>query len=537
MFKLAHNGKILMDITQVAPPSESFVVDALQQSPFAQCEVDYDSIRTFFKGEQTEKILAVAIKKDAIFDVNVCEDNMQAVGTITTAYGGTPITFEIVKRALIDAGVTRGFKKVFVEKLLKKQFLAEPGEQVSEVLALGMLPVNGDPAKLEIHVCTLKQRLKQPKLLEDGSVDMRDFGALASVAKDTVLATKIPATLGKHGYNVLGDSLTAKPGDSFELTAGDGASVSQNDPNKLVATISGCPSEINNGMRVDDIFVIDEVNVKSGHITFDGSVVVSKNVSPGMKIHSKGDVTVLGSVESAEIHAKGDIEIKQAAIGHQTNKNNQSTLSCQLVAKGNIELSHGQYAHLDAVNITIHKQSNHCNLKAVNTISVGMGDKPNGKLIGGEVIDAQQVIAGEIGTSSGAKMNISLAQNGVTLTRKTDECLKNLTQVDEQITTLQQAVEKAEQLKDLEKKKMFMQKIAATQKHYCQQAEELEQQLSDLDNHLHGLLGNTQLLANKTLHSGVEIKIFDRTFKTQRQYPPCNAKLENNELKIDFNNK
>ncbi|TMP80023.1 DUF342 domain-containing protein [Pseudoalteromonas phenolica] len=535
MFKLAHNGKVLMDITEASPESEGFILNALKQSAFSQCEIDHDSIKAFFKGDKTEKILAVAIKRDATFEVSVCEDKMQAVGSITVAQGGTAISFESAKKMLIDAGVTRGYKKVYLETLLKKQHLAQPGEKISEPLAIGMLPINGDPATLKLHVCTLKQRLKQPKLLEDGSVDMRDFGKLSSVAAGTVLATKMPATAGQEGFNVLGDTLPAKHGDTFELTAGDGTEISQNDPMQLVATTSGCPSEINNGMRVDDVFVIEEVSVKSGHIEFDGSVVVSKNVEPGMKIISKGDVTVLGSVESAEIHADGYIEIKQAAIGHLDHKTTEHSLTCKLIAKGDIEVAYGQYAYLEGHNITFNKQSNHCDLKAFDKITIGIGDKPNGKLIGGEILDAQQVIAGEIGTPSGAKMNIFLAQNGIAITKQTDECVKNLAQVDEQITTLQQAVEKAQQLRDQEKKKVLMQKISATQKHYRQQAKDIEKQLSDLDHHLHDIVDSAQLIANKTLNSGVEIRIFDRVYKTQRTYPRCVAKLEDNQLKIDFN--
>lgn len=534
MFKLAHNGKILMDIAQAAPPSEGFILDALKQSQFAQCEVDHDSIKAYFKGDQTEKILAVAMKRDAVFNVEICEDKMQAIGTISVAYGGKAITLDEAKKELVAAGVTRGYKNAYLESLLKKQHLAQPGEEVSEVLAQGKWPTNGEPAALKLHVCTLKQRLKQPKLREDGSVDMRDFGALASVKKGTLLASQVPATNGTDGYNVLGETLPAKPGESFQLTPGEGTEISSSNPLDLIAAISGCPSEINNGLRVDDIFVIDEVSVKTGHIKFDGSVVVSRNVAPGMKIIAKGDVTVLGSVESAEIQTEGNIEVKQAVIGHLDHQHNDEYLTCKLIASGNIEISHGQYAYLEANNITVRKQSNHCDLKAFDTITIGDGDKPNGKLIGGEIIDAQKVIAGEIGTSSGTKMNIFLARSGMVLTAKTDECVKELSTVEEQLNTLQQAVEKADNFKDAEKKKAIMQKILATQQHYCQQAEQLEKQLSELDHHLHDLLDNTQLTVNRALNSDVEIHIFDRVYKTQRQYPPCTAKLKDNEVKIEF---
>lgn len=534
MFKLAHNGKILMDLSQTKPPSPTFIVEALQHSKFARCKIDNDSIETFFKGEQTELTLAVAVQIHATFNVIISEDKMQALGTLVTAHGGNPITLEAAKKALMQAGVTRGYKQAFLEKLLEQQKAAPPGTQISEPLALGKSPKNGDPSVLKVHVCTLKERLKQPKLREDGTVDMRDFGALASVSAGTILATQVPATSGKDGYNVVGDTLTAKPGDSFQLNPGEGTQISSSNPLELVSTIAGCPSETNNGMRVDDIFTINEVSVKSGHIDFNGSVVVSQNVCPGMKINAKGDVTVLGSVESAEITSGGNIEVKQAVIGHADHQHNDEGVTCHLVAKGDIEISHGQYAYLEGQNLLIHKQSNHCQLKAFDKITVGSGDKPAGKLLGGEVLDAQRVVAGEFGNASGVKMSIYLARSGMEMAAQNDECLKALSKVDSQIDKLQQAVEKAELVKDIKKKKLLMQKIAATQQHFCQQAETLEQQLSDLDHHLHDLLDNTQLTANQKLHSGVEIHIFDRVYKTNRQYPACSAKLIENEVKIDF---
>ena len=67
------------------------------------------------------------------------------------------------------------------------------------------------------------------------------------------------------------------------------------------------PVEIANGMRVDDIFTIADVNVKSGHVDFEGSVIVTHNVEPGMRINAKGDITVMGTVESGNLSAAGNI--------------------------------------------------------------------------------------------------------------------------------------------------------------------------------------------------------------------------------------
>ena len=95
----------------------------------------------------------------------------------------------------------------------------------------------------------------------------------------------------------------------------------------------------------------------------------------------------------------------------------------------------------------------------------------------------------------------------------------------QQLDTLQAALEKADLVKDIDKKNQLIAKIGATQLHYCQQAEQLEKRLSSLDHKLHDLLSDANLAVNTVLHSGVEIHIFNKVLKTIRNYPPCNVKV------------
>ncbi|WP_462173738.1 DUF342 domain-containing protein [Pseudoalteromonas xiamenensis] len=534
MFKLAHNGNILLNVAEFQPPSAAFVIEALEKSPFADCDINHDAINQFFKNETKENVLVVGKKVDAVFSVSISDDKMEALATLVTAKGGKLVSLEEAKREIVKAGVTRGYKQAFLEDVLSQQFEASPGTEISGIVAKGRSPVDGLPAKLLPHVQTLKERLKTPKLREDGTVDMRDFGALASVAPGTVLVTQRPATPGKEGFTVTGDTIEAKPGASFQLMAGEGTQISPHNPLELIATIAGCPSDINNGMRVDDIFTIADVTVKSGHVDFNGSVIVTHNVEPGMRIHAKGDITVMGSVESGEIVAGGNIEIRQAAIGHVTGNEEDHDLSCKIIAKGDVHLSHGQYVYVEGENIFFDKQSNHCNIKAKKLIQVGQPDNPKGKLIGGHILDGQMLIAGEIGSESGAKMSITLAAEGQVLTDKTDKCLKDLAKTDEQLDTLQQAIEKADQVKDATKKKLLLEKIGATQLHYCQMSEQLEHKLSELDHHLHDLVDNAKIAANTALHPGIEIRIFDKFLRTTRSYPPCSVMLQDGKLEVVF---
>lgn len=532
MFKLAPNGDVLLNVVEYSPPSAAFIIEALEKSTFCDYKIARSAIHDYFKNEHPEATLIVATKHDAILDIVITDDKMFAVGELTLAQGGKEVSLNEAKKKLVEAGVVRGYKQIFLERLLAKQLELQPGEIAKGILAKGRQAVDGNASQFIPAVKTLEDRLKKPKLKEDGSVDMRDFGKLANVQPGITLIRQQPSTAGKEGYKITGEVLPAKAGENKPLIAGDGTEISKNNPLELVSTIAGVPVEIKNGMRVDNIFTIPEVNIKSGHIDFEGSVIVTRNVEPGMKINAKGDITVLGSVESSELIAGGSITVKQGIIGHQ--KDEDKSLSCRLTCNGDINVAHSQYCYLEAENIVIQRQSSHCFIKAVNLLQVGSTDSPKGMLFGGEILDATTLIAGEIGNDSGVKMIVNLAVSGAEITENTDKCFKTLAKTHEQLDALQTALAKAELVKDTQKKQLLISKIGATQLHYCEQAEQLEKRLSNLEHNLHDLLTNTNLTVNTTLHSGVEIHIFEKVLKTTRSYPPCRALLKNNKIEIEF---
>ncbi|WP_462159229.1 DUF342 domain-containing protein [Pseudoalteromonas sp. GB56] len=536
MFRLAHNGNILFNITQdsPAPPTKALLLEALQNSEFAGCKVDDEQIDKYYSGKETGPTIVVAKKVDAILEVTVADDNMSAVGRLTTAQGGKMLSLQDGKKAIVVAGVRRGYQQALLEKLLKQQLELPPGSTVKGTLAKGRLPVDGKPSELIKETQTLRDRVNKPTRREDGTVDMRDFGKMASVKPGALLMTQKPATPGIEGFTVTGDVLEPKAGEQITLTAGEGTQINPENPLQLIATVVGVPVETGNGMRVDDIFTIAEVTVKSGHIDFDGSVLITQGVAPNMRVTAKGDISVMGTVESAILNASGDVVIKQGAFGHPNHQNENQDLTCQITAGGNIHISHAQYAYLEATNVYVDRQASHCQIKAIDSVIVGPPDKPNGILFGGEIVDALRLEAGEIGSESGAKMKVNLVSRGADITADNDECVAQLSYTDEKLLSLQEALEKAEAVKDAEKKKQLIDKIGQTQLSLIQQADELETKLSSLENTLNNLLSGANLVAHKKLNPGVEIKIFDKLLKTARQYPPCTVKLEKSKIEVEF---
>ncbi|MEM0515490.1 FapA family protein [Pseudoalteromonas sp. YIC-827] len=536
MFELTDNGQIIIKINGdwALPPSKALLLEALANSPFGNCDIAHTEIDKFYAGEQDASQLIVARQVDAQLEVSISDDKMTAIGRLTTPRGGKMLTLDEGKRAIVLAGVRRGYQQLLLERLLQQQLSQSAGVTVKGTLAKGRLPIDGKNSTLVKETLTLKDRINKPQHREDGTVDMRDFGKLASVEPGALLMTQKPATLGKEGYTVTGDIIAPKPGKQSKLIPGEGAALNPNNPLELIATTRGVPVETAQGMRVDDIFTIGEVNVKSGHIDFNGSVLVTQGVAPGMRVTAKGDITVLGTVESAELSAGGDICIKQGVFGHPNHQQDEHQLTCKISAGNEVYISHAQYAYVEGNDIHIERLASHCQLKAMTNIIIGAKDNPNGKLFGGEVLDACRLEAGEIGNESGAKMRINLLARSIDISTEQGNYTQQLSENDNKLSALQETLEKAEALKDKDKKKLLIEKIGATQLALVQQADELETKLASLDNTLSTLVSDAQLVAHHKLNPGVAIHILDKAMKTARQYPPCVLKLEKGKIELEF---
>lgn len=52
-------------------------------------------------------------------------------------------------------------------------------------------------------------------------------------------------------------------------------------------------------MRVDEVLSVKQVDIRHGHVMFEGSLLVTGDVMPGMRIKTSGDVVIGGFVEGA----------------------------------------------------------------------------------------------------------------------------------------------------------------------------------------------------------------------------------------------
>ncbi|MBE5935689.1 MAG: DUF342 domain-containing protein [Lachnospiraceae bacterium] len=149
---------------------------------------------------------------------------------------------------------------------------------------------------------------RQPKILEDGSVDYAHSEWYKCVAAGEVVAKYHEATPGTDGTTVRGRTISANKGKELGIHEMEGCKL-LDDKKTYVATINGKVELKGNKLIVTSMFELDEVNPSIGNIDFNGDVIVKGNVGAGSVINATGDIFVQGFVEGAEITAGGSVEI------------------------------------------------------------------------------------------------------------------------------------------------------------------------------------------------------------------------------------
>jgi uncharacterized protein len=220
-------------------------------------------------------------------------------------------------------------------------------------------------------------------------IDFRKIGTIASVKKEDVIATKIPAKQGEMGVTIYGQKLPGEWGMDVTLKAGVNVALA---PNGLdfIAEKAGAPIVSGGTIRVDPIFVVNgDVDYSSGNIDFEGTVAVRGSVLDGFEVNAGGDVIVENTIQSARVRAGGDIVVKRGIITR-----NKGVVS----AEGNVYAKFIENSIVECegnviVETAILSSEVFCNgrIVAVNE---------DGAIIGGRVIAFDRVICRNLGSVS-----------------------------------------------------------------------------------------------------------------------------------------
>ena len=522
---------ILESISEDSQTSTDDIQTLLKESDFSQYKWVDAGINQLVSAHEKAKIdpdfelpvsFIIATRKDASLKLTVSPDKLSATASIKAAYGGAPIKPAQIKAALKEASIRKGINQRSLADLLKKSYQVKPGTIIKSEFATGQPAIHGVDGHWISDTQTLFQQLNTPREREDGTVDHLDFGEILTVKEGELLMHLEPPTPGVTGYTVTGENIKPIPGREVPFTPAEGVALSE-DKTQILAARQGIPVEVPRGIRVDKIFTANKVDLSSGHIVFDGSVIIKENVEESMKITATGDVTIGGSVHFAQIEAGGDIIVRKGVFGRQHDDDSQivssEALNCILQADGRIQANFAQYARLEAgISINIDRQLLHCHTTTVGTVSLGSDKDRNSKLIGGMTRAGQEVHCANYGTEAFIPTHIELLPDISDLDSEEHHLNTLLKSKRQLLNELEPIVPKLQTIADKPGVKEKMDKLVNTIRHTQAQTDELQEKIKNNKQEKDQLLQATKLIARGNIFPNVKVHIAGQTLKISHEH-------------------
>jgi uncharacterized protein len=439
------------------------------------------------------KVYILAEQKDCKIELQVTPDRLKAWIRVHPAFGGMPLSEEVLRKALDDHHIRFGINEALVQQILQN------GKCERELLAEGTPPTPGKPVRFE-ELVKESEHKGVPQEREDGRVDYKDLGLYISVAVGTLLLRRIPPTEGTPGTAVDGAAIPAPPAVDRAAIPSIGTALLKDDPDVIVATRPGQPYFFENSVRVDPTLEIDTVDPSTGNVIFDGNIIVRGPIESGYVVKAGQDLTVLDTVEGADLSAGKNMVLLTGVYGR--NKSN-------VTAGGNLEARFLSDCTVRCGgNIEVMDLIAHCSVECEGIIYLGKsGGK--GQAFGGKLVAMRGIQARLLGSVSEAATLVELAPPR--------EVLVRLAKVEEQIEAAQKSI-------DLIEKKLLQLKENPPEQEdsriadFANKAATLRETLDSLKNE-HGVLQEKADASRKgrikaaEVHHGVTLRI-GKTRKT-----------------------
>lgn len=276
-------------------------------------------------------------------------------------------------------------------------------------VARGENPVDGEDGYFDLYFSNEQLQAKPPKHLEDGSVDHHDLNYVDLCYKNDLLMKLFPPTNALPGTNVLGSPVQGKDGLPPPVFLGDNLLLSDDGLFVMAAEDGYALYDFDKNLNVFTTLEINsDIDYSVGNISFPGDVVINGDVMNGFTIKSGSNITIEGSVESANLVAANEICVNGGINQKHGGKVQADIVRANVVHFGNIE----------ANKIYILLEILYSNLKGSHLIDVSGEDS---RVIGGHITCNGKFLANDIGSRKEAsKTHIYIKQDEV-LTEKLAE--------------------------------------------------------------------------------------------------------------------
>jgi uncharacterized protein len=342
-----------------------------------------------FKEDGEKHLVVVAVTPM----VKIPEDRLKAAITLHTPVGDSAeLKVEDLLLFLKEAGVVYGIDQRFLKKALD-QANVERNPVIEMVVAHAMLPINGSDAtlRMEVEIGSMPGKLRG-----DGSIDFRERRMFVSVEEGQLIATKIKASPGIPGKNVMGQLIPQKEGRDITVRVTEDAVFREEDLT-VRALKAGVVSVVkDNTIRVSSKQSISgDIDFNTGNIYSKNSVEIGGSVKQDFVVSSRGDVMIGGDIQSAIVNSHGNLIVRGGIVGSSSSINIRGDADINFIENGTVH---------SGGNVVLRKSSYYSTIIADGNIA---GDQKT-KIVGGVVVCSGSMTAGEIGSKTAGAASITV---------------------------------------------------------------------------------------------------------------------------------
>lgn len=470
-------------------------------------------------------VCAVGEHVDASCSIEISEDQMHAELVIIASQGGRHLETTDVKDVITEAKVRHGVQFDWINRLVKESHHAEPGAEVRGIIAEGTEPEPGIPSDFEFLVVPFEDRILQPQTRDDGSLDMHNLGEIEVVDVGQPLVRRIPSKPGESGSDVLGNVIFSKALKDEPFDICEGSEVSAEDPHLLISSRHGVPLKQPRGIKVTEVLVVRDVDLHTGNVDYDGSVMIKGDVKNGMAVDATGDIFVDGFVENARLTAQGDVVIKQGIIGKANATKDPAGFEAPdacYIRGNNVVARYAQHSFIEAFNkVEMGAQLLHCQVLNCRELHVGDEAKRKAKLVGGVANVGEAVYVGTLGSVAATQTVLNFDSQARPIQARIQELQD---QLDEKVETIDGLVDAMVALKKLKPSPELIAKMRKAKNTVDQlqgDADKLIAQVAEIQEKIEPIKKRCRLFVYGVAYPAVELHFIDIDYKLKEERKQC----------------
>lgn len=360
------------------------------------------------------------------FSLSATEDRMAMRLSCPAAQASTAGLLEEIEQEAARLGVTVPLEREPLQAALDRA--AASGEDIVDlVIARGQTPQPPRDGSLEWTAPYFTAGFMIDS--ETKRIDFRQKAEELTVEKGQLLVRVHPPIDGRDGVDIFGRAIKVARAKPAAIRPGRQVVWDEKDQGYR----AGCEGRIRFAaavLEVDNVYhIAGDVGSATGNIKHNGHLIVDGNIEPDSRVECSGDFDVHGLVYASDIECGGTLLVRSGI---------NQTLAKRMRVTGDVV---AKYIHNAALEVSgaVHVATE---ILQSRIHSLGTIDCRHGRIVGGEVVSAADIIVGEVGSRADARTTLAAGLH-LGLMHRVQANLATIRQCAEIIRTLSPAYKQA----------------------------------------------------------------------------------------------